>query len=123
MNLQESILSELKKQPLTPFELSLILNKSTSSITSRISELKKKGYKIELKPEKTNRYHFMSDPPTTADKIILWIDSHRAFKKNIKYSFIAKQLNLPESEIKKGYEKLFKTHHIIQTSNSSAKIL
>ena len=123
MTLHDQIILELKKRPLSAFELSLLLNRPYQSITSRLSELRKEGYTIQLQLESIKRYHFISAPPTTADKILSWITDHNAYGKDIRFSILAKQLRLPESEIIKGYQQLFKTHRVIQTTNSSAKIM
>lgn len=123
MTIQEAILSELRKKPLSPFELSIILDKHPNSIASRVSELKKKGYRIETVPEEIKRYHFISNPPTIPERIIAWLSLNKAFGRDIKFSFLAKQLNLSEPEVTEAYQELFKTHQVIQTSKSSAKIL
>jgi len=120
---EDIIIDELKKRNCTSHELSYLSNKPRSTIRARISDLRKKGYDISTKKELTTKYFLIEHPPTTTEKILSWIDDNKAIGKDIKYGFLAKQLNLSVDEISKGYQKLFKTHQIIQTSNHSAKIL
>jgi len=120
---EDIILDILKKRNCTSHELSYLSNKQPSTIRARISELRKKGYDIQTKQQMTTKYVLVQHPPTTSEKILSWIDNNNARGRDIKYSFLSKVLKIPTSEISNGYQNLFKTHRIIQTSNSSAKIL
>jgi len=122
-NLQDIILNALKKNNCSIKELSYLTNKPATTIRARVSDLRKRGYKIEMIEETVKKYSLSEKTLDTPEKILKWIDDHRARGQNIKFNIISKQLNIPENEISDGYQKLFKTHQIVQTSNSSAIVL
>ena len=117
----KSIFSELKKCPLSKKELVEKTGYSYDGIRGRISEMKKLGFDIQHKEVTEKKYVLVSAPAQHTDKILAWAE--RTGEHTVKFSNLAGILEIPEDEIRKSMEEIFKMGRLLQLSNDTAKIL
>lgn len=115
MSTHQQIIDILEKGPVTISMLHKKTRLAKGGITSRISELRKKGYNIQ----NIDNHYVMSTDTKIEKKIEEWINRYTYFNRRIDYAKIAKELDLSLDEIKDGMQRLFHKYKIIQISNTS----
>ena len=123
--IKKNIIDIISKGSYTTKEMSILTKTPPSSIRGRISELRNEGYNIKTIPSKETvyRYVLVSYPIDNDKKIINYISQNNLYGKDVNFKELSKRLEISMDDVKDGYQKLFRNHTIIQTSNSSAKIL
>jgi len=114
----QQIIDILEKGPATMSMLHDKTQLAKGGITSRISELRKKGYNIQ----NINNQYVMSNDSKIEKRIEERINRYAYSNRPIDYNEIAKDLQLSLDDIKIGIQKLFHKYKIIQISNTSAII-
>ena len=118
MTTHQHIVDILEKGPITLSMLHKKTRLAKGGITSRISELRKKGYDIQC----SNGKYQLSDNTSSDRKIEDWIAKNHRFGLVVDYNKLSTDLNLPIDDIKKGMQKLFYKYRIIQITNHSAVV-
>jgi len=121
MNLKEKILYELKDSPKSLEELQQSTGKGKKNVQGRLSDLRKDGYAIELKPVQVFKYSLVGMDKTRI--IHDHIHHHNLFNVALSISKLARELNITEDEAKLAIAKLFKEHTILQLDPDTIKFL
>lgn len=133
---QKTILDILKQEPTGMSEISRLTGYAKSGIRGRITELRQKGYVIELKePAIVQRqYHLKEEPDEkeikkkeidreNANRIVNMLEKYNYFGKVIHYESIANKLSISVEETKDAIATLFDDYNVIQFTVNTVKIL
>jgi len=112
MALKDEIIKYLQDDAQSMQQLINKTGKSYKNIQARISELRKDGYNIELKPITVQKYILVNED--TSLKIIKFIDANKLFNKSISLNKLARELNITVEEAQVAIGKLFDKYGIIQ---------
>jgi len=114
---QKKIMESLSKEPMSLSELSYATGYTKDSIRGRISELRKLGYIIELKPVDTKKY-FLSKNNQEDQKILDFIKNRNLYQKPIEIEQLSKTLKISLSELKDALSRIFKSGKLVQLSTT-----
>jgi len=121
MSLQEEIIKQLREAPKSLEELQMATSKGDRNIVARISDLRRAGYSIELKPVETKKYVLIDN--NTSNKVIDYIKENNLFNANIDINKFAKELDVSIETIKSAVAKLFNKYNILQVDNNTIRFI
>ena len=112
MALKEEILKHLTDGPKTVEELMVLTGKGNANVQARVSDLRKDGYNIELKPIEVRKYVLVSKDNSV--KLMDFIAENDLYNVSISLPKLATKINMSLDDIKVAIGKLFSIHKIIQ---------
>lgn len=112
--LKQNILEELKSSPQSRKQLSKSLGTKPKSISARISELRKKGYKIIIEKGK---YKLIEQ-----NKIQNYIKEKSLYERPLSVKDLSKKLELSEEETIRELLPLLKDRKVFQISNEKIMV-
>lgn len=126
---QKEILSIINKNNgVTTAELACLTGYARSGISTRVSELRKKGYDIKTKPKEVQAYFLIHqhenkiDYSYASEQIIHYVTENNLFGHVLDYPTLSRRLNLSMKEIIGGIILLFKQYNVMQMSNEKVII-
>ena len=122
---QKAVIDLLKThKSLTPLELQLLTGYAYNSITSRVSQLRKLGFDIQLQKLDTPKYVLVRKPSKElAEKILTWVKSHNMYGTALEYDMVAKEINIRTDQVVDGMAEIFKMGRLVQVSSTKAKVM
>ena len=120
---QKQILDIIQKNNgITTTELALLTGYARSGISSRVAELRKKGYRIKTDTKEVQAYFLYNQDDNkinysyAADRITHYLAENNLFGVILDYSTLSRRLDLSIKEIVGGIVILFKKYHVTQMS-------
>ena len=116
------LLDKLREKPYTSEELQLLLNMPKSSITARLSEMRKLGYSISLKNFTVQKYVLKVTPKVIAEKILRYIEEKGLFDTPLSFNIISKNLDISVEEVRSAMPIVFKRTIMLQLEKETILI-
>lgn len=116
------ILEQLKRRPMSKYELADMTGYSLDGLRGRISEMRKLGYDIQLVEVTETKYELVKAIKSCKEKLVEYLEKVNAFDKVIDIHIVAKNIHMSVDEVTQSISELFDDYTVVQMSNTKVII-